>query len=89
MKTARKTRRLIKSVVFGNNVILVEDSDYVKIYVNNFLHIHFLRKHYRGFTSFYENYYTVEILLLDQKIVTTYDDRSMWEAVLMKLDEAL
>ena len=71
------------------NLSLQEDSDYVKVFVDELLHIHFLRKYYRGMQAYHENVYTVDILLKDQTIKLEYDKREHWEAILRVLNTAL
>ncbi len=66
-----------------------EDSDYVKIYVNGLLHLHFLRKYYRGMSSYNNGVYTIELALQDQNITLEYHKREHWEAMLGVLDDLL
>jgi len=68
-------------------ITVKEDSDVFKLYFHGSLHVHFLRKHYRGLSSYNENIYTIEILLRDQEIRLEYDNRDHWLAVLAALDE--
>lgn len=71
------------------NTFLEEDSDYVKVFVNGLLHVHFLRKYYRGLSSYNNGIYTIEILLKDQKLRLEYDKRSDWENMLDTINQAV
>ena len=72
----------------AKRVSVNHDSDEVWILVDGYPHLHFWKKNYRGFQSYYELKYTIEIYLKDQNIRLEYDDKEIWKEVLLHLYEA-
>ena len=69
----------------------------VKIYVNDILHIHFIRALFVGLSSWqYEKegkdetngMYYIEVVLNGGNLVVDYDRRDMWLGVLAELEKA-
>ena len=62
----------------------------VKIYVNDILHIHFLREKFIGLSSWQyekEGMFYIEISLDGGVMTVDYDRRDMWLSVLSELDK--
>lgn len=63
----------------------------VKIYVNDILHIHFLRDKFVGLQSWQfetEGIFCLEITLAGGRIYCDYDRRDMWIGILAELEKA-
>lgn len=63
----------------------------VKVYINEVLHIHYVRERYVGLSSWqYENegMYYIEIATDARVIATDYDRRDLWLLILAELEKA-
>ena len=66
----------------------------VKIYVNDVMHIHFVREKFAGLSSWqYETegaagMYYIEIVLDGGNVTVDYDRRDLWLGVLTELEKA-
>lgn len=64
---------------------------YVKVYINELLHLMFDHQSFQGFQSWKEakNWFSIEIYLKDREILCAYDDEEKWSQILKLLDSNL
>lgn len=64
---------------------------FVKIYIDDLLHLSFKQQDFAGIQSWKEgaNWYDIEYYLGDTKILCAYDDFDKWKAILKLIDAHL
>jgi hypothetical protein len=74
------------------SITVTHNIDFIKVYLNNVLHVHIPRKFFRGLQSWVwkGKFYCIEFSLSDvDPIVVEYDSREVWQEVLIKINGAL
>lgn len=71
------------------NISVIRKSGYFKIYIDNLLHVSILSADIIGFQSYLEGHkFCIKYYLRnDTKILSEYEQREMWEAILNETDK--
>lgn len=71
------------------NIAVIRKKGYVKIYIDNLLHVSILSGDIIGFQSYLEGHtHCIKYYLRnDTKILCEYEDRKLWEAILNEIDK--
>lgn len=64
---------------------------WVKIYIDNILHVQFKQQDFEGIQSWKEgpNWFDIEYYIKNRSMLTAYDDVNKWKEILKLIDERL